>query len=211
MSAADPAHWDRLASEYEPLAAGLDPAGSRRKNELIHELHVRAMRPYVRGRVLDFGCGTGRLMRAFPGATGVDISPRMVEIAKRWGDAHVYDGDTLPFPNRSFDTVLSAYVLQMFRDNSNKFERLLDEITRVLERGGNLVAVERVEETVPELSRRAWRRALGGLSVRRVRPVRRGPSRLDQFMPLPTSVLAPIHRLVPAGAYTDMLFVAQRF
>src|SRR5438477_10138602 len=110
--ASDTAHWDRLAERHE-LAAVLDPSGSIAKNTLIHNLHVRALKSAGlsrRDHVLDYGCGTGRLIREFSpivgSITGVDISEGMVESAARHGDARLYDGCSIPFPEGSFDAII---------------------------------------------------------------------------------------------------------
>ena len=78
---------------------------------------------FNRGRVLDFGCGVGRLTQAlgdyFQECDGVDISPAMIERAReynRHGDRcryHVNARDDLAmFPDNTFDLVYTNIVLQ---------------------------------------------------------------------------------------------------
>jgi 2-polyprenyl-3-methyl-5-hydroxy-6-metoxy-1,4-benzoquinol methylase len=73
----------------------------------------------IRGQVLDAGCGTGAhaLMAASRGleATGIDASPRAIEIAKRKGTDRggtarflVWDALTLRDLNERFDTVIDS-------------------------------------------------------------------------------------------------------
>ena len=67
---------------------------------------------YVRGRVLDIGCGAGRValwlqLRGFD-VTGIDVSPTAVEVCQRRGlrKCFVMPVKKLNFPPRSFDTIL---------------------------------------------------------------------------------------------------------
>ncbi len=75
-----------------------------------------------RGRALDFGAGVGRLTQALAGhfdeVDGVDISAPMLAQAKslnRFGERVRYvagEADRVPFPDATFDFVLSRIVLQ---------------------------------------------------------------------------------------------------
>jgi|RhiMetdeSRZDD1v2_1073273.scaffolds.fasta_scaffold500469_2 ubiquinone/menaquinone biosynthesis C-methylase UbiE len=203
--ASDASHWDERAG-LDELAAVLDPEGSAEKNALIHHLQMEAIRNAGLSRtddVLDYGCGTGRVMREFGASVrsirGIDISERMVEQASRYGDARLYDGHTIPFVADSFDAVISVYVLQMYRENTRRFLGMLHELERVLRPDGRLVLVERVERT-GVLSLDAWRSELraGGFEIKRTDTVRSGGSRF-----------ALVHRLRRVrAAYADVLMVA---
>ena len=66
--------------------------------------------------VLDLGCATGNycscLSRAGYNVKGADVNPDYVRIAQQRGvDAYVIEG-RVPFPDRSFDTVLVFEVLE---------------------------------------------------------------------------------------------------
>lgn len=110
--------------------------------------------PYIRGKVLDFGCGTGlwREVLRLSGASeyiGVDTNDRMIDGARsRWGDdgtfANIVFDDPLPFADGEFDTVFSCAVLQ---HNRNEYKpHIFREFRRVLKAGGHYVMTEnRVE------------------------------------------------------------------
>ena len=96
-------------------------------------------------RVLDAGCGNGKttsvLLDAGCTVTGIDLSTSAVsECARRFGNRGVFiEGDIccLPFPDSSFDTVVSVHCLE---HNNEENERLaLSEFMRVLVPGGRLV------------------------------------------------------------------------
>jgi ubiquinone/menaquinone biosynthesis C-methylase UbiE len=93
--------------------------------------------------VLDVGCGSGidlaGYARAGAHVTGIDLTPRHVELARRHLDAmglsgEVREGDaeTLPFDDASFDRVSSNGVLHHTPD----MPATLREIVRVLRPGG---------------------------------------------------------------------------
>jgi ubiquinone/menaquinone biosynthesis C-methylase UbiE len=94
-------------------------------------------------RVLDVGCGQGvdvyRYALAGAEATGVDLTPRHVELARAHlaamgVEAEVVQGDAeaLPFPDETFDRVSSNGVLHHTPD----MPAALREIRRVLVPGG---------------------------------------------------------------------------
>ena len=97
-------------------------------------------------RVLEFGCGMGRLLKALapscPNCCGVDISPTMIEHAAR----HLPPDVTvkllepigrIPFEDNSFDCVFSYAVLQHIRQKSVVCNAIR-EIGRVLKPGGHV-------------------------------------------------------------------------
>jgi SAM-dependent methyltransferase len=93
--------------------------------------------------VLEVGGGPGELAERMQRELGaevsfVDISPRMVELARGRGiDAQVADVQELPFDEGAFDTVVAAWMLYHVPDVG----RGLAEIARVLRPGGALIAV----------------------------------------------------------------------
>jgi len=97
-------------------------------------------------KVLDLGCGNGRLYSALKEKNvkyvGVDSSERLIEIARE-----KYQGDNvkflvvealhLPFPENSFDRIFSVAVLHHIPSESFRLE-FLREIRRVLKNKGVL-------------------------------------------------------------------------
>jgi ubiquinone/menaquinone biosynthesis C-methylase UbiE len=101
-------------------------------------------------RVLDAGCGSGRVMallaERFPGLRleGVDLSKDMVEKARRVVSSHanvsVRHGDvqSLPFDADTFDGVISLASIKHWPDQGAG----LSEIFRVLKPGGRAFVME---------------------------------------------------------------------
>jgi ubiquinone/menaquinone biosynthesis C-methylase UbiE len=104
--------------------------------------------------VLDIGCGTGSLALVAAeqvGPTGkvvgVDPSREMIDRARRKAarkkvdaDFHVAWAQTLPFPDASFDVVLSTVMLHHIPRAGR--EEVLREVKRVLTPTGRLVAID---------------------------------------------------------------------
>jgi SAM-dependent methyltransferase len=93
--------------------------------------------------VLEVGCGWGAFAAAVNDRTGadvvaIDISPRMVELARSRGvDARPGTVEDLPFADEVFDVVVANWVLFHVPD----LDRGVSELARVVRRGGRLVAV----------------------------------------------------------------------
>ena len=96
--------------------------------------------PLRPSKLLDFGCGAGAAVDFFaetlPGARyhGVDIegSPEVLSRARADADFRSYDGQTLPYDDRSFDLVYTRQVFEHVRHP----DVVTREILRVLRPGG---------------------------------------------------------------------------
>ena len=102
--------------------------------------------------LLDLGCGEGLLAllkRKDVYLAGIDLSPELVEMATRNGydEARVGELTKLPFPDASFDYVVSLDVFGHV-DFADK-DALLAEIRRVLRPGG--VTMHGIESLDPKL------------------------------------------------------------
>ena len=97
------------------------------------------------GIVADLGCGSGvftdYLARVGFSAVGVDLSPRMIELARRLYPASRFvegDVEALPFEDASLDGVLLSGLLHHLPDPS----ACVREVHRVLKPGGRFVAFD---------------------------------------------------------------------
>jgi len=94
--------------------------------------------------MLDVGCGTGgtllRLSHDHPSMNlqGLDVSPDACDRARRVTGATVTEGSAMdmPFPDRAFDAVIGADVLNQGTVDPT---RALREVARVLKPGGILI------------------------------------------------------------------------
>jgi ubiquinone/menaquinone biosynthesis C-methylase UbiE len=105
-------------------------------------------------RVLDVGCGTGVLalhIAAHVGATGqvcgIDPGPKQIARARKKAvrvrapiSFQVGVIEQLPFPDQSFDLVLTTFVMHMLPDDLK--QQGLGEIARVLKPAGRLLLVD---------------------------------------------------------------------
>ena len=100
----------------------------------------------VGGSVLDAGCGGGGMPLSFAEearqVVGIDLAPRFVDaghrLAAERGLRNLHftraDGQALPFPDASFDMVLSHAVIEHVADAA----RYMRELARVLKPGGTM-------------------------------------------------------------------------
>ena len=121
-------------SDYTPLRPGGETL-TRRLLSLGGEMRNR--------RVLDLGCGTGEtawlLAREYGAVvTGVDLSAVRIEKCRQKYPCAAFvsaDARNLPFPNGSFDVLVSECCFSVFQDPKKAFQ----EASRVLVPGGKLL------------------------------------------------------------------------
>lgn len=104
---------------------------------------VRRLRPFIRGRtVLDVGAGDGWVARRLADVTACDITLLdVVDYNRTDRPLVIYDGNTMPFDDASFDTVLALTALH----HCDRPDRVLDECVRVCRR--RLIVTESVYRT----------------------------------------------------------------
>jgi ubiquinone/menaquinone biosynthesis C-methylase UbiE len=138
--------YDLMVSVIDILLGGTLGRLRRQALDLV-DLHSGA-------QVLDIGCGTGTLaLEAYPrvGATGrvvgIDPAPRQVDRARTRAarrrmtiDFQIGVIEQLPLADRSFDAVLSTWMMHHLPDDLKRLG--LAEIARVLKPGGRLVIVD---------------------------------------------------------------------
>ena len=143
------ARYDRLAPIYDRL--------ERVMEQRFAPLRAILWKQVTGPRVLEIGVGTGANMPYYPPdveITAVDLSPRMLAQAQataaRLGVAvrlREADAQALPFPDASFDTVVTTCVFCSVPDPALG----LAEVRRVLRPGGQLLMLEHVRSRQPVL------------------------------------------------------------
>ena len=148
--------WGRIfAAMYDRMLKDTEEAGLRD--------HRRAIVGRARGRVLEIGAGTGLNLDHYgPEVTELVLTEPEEPMAKRLR-AKLTDGEVigagaedLPFPDGSFDTVVSTLVLCTVPDQ----ERAIAEIRRVLKPDGQLLLLEHVRSDEPGTAK--WQDRLHG-------------------------------------------------
>jgi tellurite methyltransferase len=124
-------------------------------HELLGDIDIYLLDQLLKGRIapgmrlLDAGCGGGRnlvwFLRSGYEVCGVDENPAAVQHARRLAghlapalpqeSFQVADLEAMPFPAERFDAVVCSAVLHFARDEEH-FDRMLDEMWRVLRPGG---------------------------------------------------------------------------
>jgi ubiquinone/menaquinone biosynthesis C-methylase UbiE/catechol 2,3-dioxygenase-like lactoylglutathione lyase family enzyme len=123
------------------------------RDKAIREQLIELAEPSPGENVLDVGCGTGSLAIAIKSRVGagevhgIDASPEMIQVARekaaRGGldiDFRVALIEAIPFPDASFDLVISSLMLHHLPDDLKSKGFL--EIRRVLRRSGRFLAVD---------------------------------------------------------------------
>ncbi len=103
----------------------------------------------LRDPILDLGCGTGHWTKIFSkrgySVVGIDISPEMLEIAKKEGLENLILSDIrqVPFKDNSFGTVTSFWTLQHML-TLNDLKSALNEMYRLVKKDGTIIIGDNV-------------------------------------------------------------------
>jgi ubiquinone/menaquinone biosynthesis C-methylase UbiE len=111
----------------------------------MHVALIEALDPQPGERLLDVGCGAGNVAELAAGAgarvTGIDLSPRLVEVARARATAGGYDieyrvgdAENLDVEDASFDKVVSSVAMIFAPDH----EAAAHELARATRSGGRL-------------------------------------------------------------------------
>lgn len=145
-------YWERHIHDLEITR---HPVGSRGFFDDLDQYHFEKLHHLLRlvdfngwrGRpVLEVGCGAGvdlaRFAKGGAIVTGVDLTESAIALARAnfaqqnlTGTFEVADGESLPFPDETFDFVFAHGVVQYTAHP----KRLVDECRRVLKPGGQAV------------------------------------------------------------------------
>jgi cytosine/adenosine deaminase-related metal-dependent hydrolase/ubiquinone/menaquinone biosynthesis C-methylase UbiE len=149
--------FDRLSSSYDDQ---VNPILS------LEQRYLALLIPDISGLdVCDAGCGSGRwlsyLAEKTPRSlTGIDTSAAMIQVARQKGIPGVQllqcPCEETPFPSRSFDLILSSFVLSYLHD----LECMAAEIDRIARNGCDLFLSDMHPETQRQLG---WKRAFASL------------------------------------------------
>lgn len=157
-AAATPGSWFSSLT-YDPILWWGERLGmAERRRKLLAS---------AEGSVLELGAGTGLNLRHYPreldrlvlAEPDKHMAKRLERRLDRLGRrAEVFraPAEALPFPDQTFDTVVSTLVLCTIAD----LEPCLDEVRRVLRPGGSLLFLEHVRSDDPRLAR--WQDRLHG-------------------------------------------------
>jgi len=126
--------YDKIAEDF-----------SRSRKSAWEEFRPLAEYVKDRDKVLDLGCGNGRLTELFQGRHieyfGIDNSEKLIEIARQKYpnvDFRVFDGFKIPFGDNFFAKIYCIAVLHHIPGRQLRQE-FLDEARRVLKPGGRLI------------------------------------------------------------------------
>jgi SAM-dependent methyltransferase len=243
--------WQRLEEESSPdsfqgmtwaerarfgvLGAVLDPADkSGRKNAFIDRVQRTALQRTLGrrhfNRALDFGCGTGRLLRLLAARSNqvyaLDRTLEMLDIARQqlelpnehfvhWNEPRLSFGDGF------FDLIISVGVLCTV--SRVEFHRITGELRRVCSEGGIIILLEQVDNA-RSLTPATYVGAFPGFECISANPVRASASRLMTYASnpnVPSWLIGPLAglelmrlqgvRFQPnTRGYWDYLFVLKK-
>lgn len=138
-------YWNKSAAGYDSMISRLEPKYLTPSRRWIGER--------VTGEVLEVAIGTGASLMHYPqgvALTGVDWSPEMLRHAQHRADSlginatlQVADAARLPFPDASFDTVVSQFAMCSVPD----LDAAMSEMSRVLRPRGTLLLADHVAST----------------------------------------------------------------
>lgn len=138
--------YDKYASVYD------------KKNDFLNQFEGEVILKMIRGidgkKVLDVGCGTGRLVKKLLErnaiVTGIDVSEEMLKIARKKFKTSEFieeDAEKLSFKDDSFDIVTASFLIVHLK-NLRKF---FDEAYRVLKPGGVFIVTNINQRKAPKL------------------------------------------------------------
>ena len=91
--------------------------------------------------VLDYGCARGAYTIALAGEVkeirGIDISPKMIELAKEKSKDIIFEEATIFDVNKKYDVVLAYNILHLLEDT----EKVIQKIEEILKPGGRFISV----------------------------------------------------------------------
>jgi ubiquinone/menaquinone biosynthesis C-methylase UbiE len=179
-----------------------------RRSERFVEAVMDLRRPPA--DLLDYGCGSGRMSRAFAevgySVSGCDISPGMIRMARKTSEQVLVPISwievdptvaRLPFEDRSFDVIIASSVFEYLSDPLTT----LRQLRRVIRDDGRLLC------TVPNLAHRA-RRLEAVLAVAATRPIERVAGFVSQRLSTYIAYLRLSRNRLPASGWDRLARLA---
>ncbi len=129
--------------------------------KLMARIYDPTLGPFIRGlrrrvalearrlgprRVIDLCCGTGDQLRYFQAKDfdqiiGVDLSPAMLEVSKKYGvNCQQGDATKTQFPDNSFDLAMVSFALH--EKPWDMARAIVEEAMRIVRPGGHLLVVD---------------------------------------------------------------------
>ena len=111
---------------------------------------------FVKGKVLEVGCGIGQNISGRRGVVGIDLSEFAAKKAKKRIDSIIImDAEFLGFKDVSFDSILCAHVIEHV---NNPFA-VIKEFNRILKENGKLaltIPLKRYKSTIEDQHLYIW-------------------------------------------------------
>ena len=142
-------HTEEIVDQFTRQASGFAQSVTARSEELLERI-VRVAEPRPTDQVLDVACGPGLLVcalaRKVQHATGIDLTPAMLEQARKTQQEQgvenvswqLGDGTALPCKEERFDIVTCRFAFHHLLDP----RAVLREMRRVCRAGGRVVVAD---------------------------------------------------------------------
>ncbi len=102
-----------MADYYSDIAEGYD---NLHREEQLKKLKLLAKYFKPKGRMLDIGAGTGISTKFFRNVEAVALDPSEGMLKHYVGENAVGDAEHIPFPDKSFDSIISITALHHVKD-----------------------------------------------------------------------------------------------
>jgi 2-polyprenyl-3-methyl-5-hydroxy-6-metoxy-1,4-benzoquinol methylase len=136
--------WDELSVTYSSSLLQSAKTDSWYHQQLIPRL-IELLPS--KGRILDFGCGDGYLAHVLTeldySVTGIDVSQKMIELAKKkYPDVHFHqlNLDSPILSNHLKPNFFEAIIANMVLHDIKKLDRIMRNLTKTLKKNGVLLA-----------------------------------------------------------------------